>query len=512
MVRGHANEQAGDTPPEIDTRDAPALALLGHDLRAALSELIGGLRLIDVTTLLPAPRNQIRRSRAASEALALLLEQALGLLQGEDTALDTPIRTDRCLNDIRLRWEGGAQVCGMQFTLRVAPGVPDFLTLDPALIERLLSNLLGNALKYSHGRKVARDFSLAAANWLQIRASDDGQGFADAVLPRLFIAPVQSDTHIKPGTGLGLHIVRDMVLRAGGTIVAGNLLPSGAEVVAQLPLPNRHDAQYDNWETGTLPDLGCARILVADDNKTSRDVLTQMLSRMGAEVVTVADGTAAIGRIERESFDALLVDIEMPRFSGLDVIRHLRSAPGPMARLPILAVTAYSLRANRQAIEAAGATAVLSKPNLAIAALGDTILAAIDPDRESRPSVPRDVLRLEPEAGRFAHLLEIAGPATAAELVARLSEDLRSVERGLLSAARGPHWPGIRAQSHVLIALAGTTGAIRLQHLCEDLNELANRSLPDRGTFLILLPQTLEALDALIHFVEHQSPLTGMPS
>ena len=70
----------------------------------------------------------------------------------------------------------------------------------------------------------------------------------------------------------------------------------------------------------TLPDLGHLRVLVADDNETSRLLAVHLLGQMGAEVVTVADGVAAIGRIEREGFDALLIDIEMPRFSGLDVI------------------------------------------------------------------------------------------------------------------------------------------------------------------------------------------------
>lgn len=501
---------ASDSLYDTDPRDTPGLSLLGHDLRAALSEVMGGLRLIEASRLPAEPRTQIARSRAACEALALLLEQAMTLLVGEGSeefASPPTLRTTRFIDTIRLRWEGRAQEVGISFTLVAEPDLPALLSLDPAQIERILSNLLGNAIKYAVGGSVHCAIGLAANDVLQIKVTDDGPGFSEAALSRAFQTNYHPETAGKPGTGMGLRIVAGIVQSAGGTVRMGNLHPSGAEICVLLPFGlNEHPI---DTTAEPLPNLGHLRMLVADDNATSRRLMTMMLGQMGAEVVAVGDGVSAIGRIERESFDVLLLDIEMPGFSGVDVIHYLRAMPGPLARLPILAITAYWLRSNHEAIKAAGANAVLSKPGLTAAVLGAAILAAVEPEAFASAEADTALSSQGTEATQLDHLLRIAGPQVAEELLKRLLADLQSVERGLLGSARRPNWDGIRAHTHVLIALAGTSGATRLRTLSENLNLLSHQDTPDRGTFLTLLPQTLEALDRLIHFVGHQLPPDG---
>lgn len=493
--------------PALDPRDAPAMALLGHDLRAALSEVIGGLRLIDPAPLAPASRQQIARTKAAGEALALLLEQALTLLVGDGYPADAapPLQTDRLFASIRLRWEPSAREHGLGFQLLASTDLPALLPLDAALIERILSNLLGNAIKYAGTGLISCTFGLTPEGHLHLCVQDEGPGFAAIPLPRLFAGTPRPDPSHKPGSGLGLHIVHDMVETAGGQISARNRDEGGAEISVTLPLPDLAPGAAQTHPASPLPDLSQLRVLVADDNQTSRQLLTQMLTQMGAEVVTAADGVQAVGRIERESFDLLLIDIEMPGFNGLEVIRHIRAMPGPVAQLPILAVTAYRMRANKAAIAAAGADYTLSKPVLCPITLGETALALLQ-DRHARPA-PSAPAQMQPD--RFDRLLAMAGPDLAAELLHQLHEDLLRAERGLLAASHRLDWQGVRAQTHVLIALAGTAGASQLQHLAEALNTLAHGAAPDRGTFLTLLPQLLEALDALIHFVGRHSPEQG---
>lgn len=493
--------------PVQDPRDAPAMALLGHDLRAALSEVIGGLRLIDPAPLAAASRQQIARTKAAGEALALLLEQALTLLVGEVDAAEAapPLQTDRLLASIRLRWEPTAREHGLGFQLLASSDLPALLPVDAALIERILANLLANAIKYAGTGLITCSFGLSPDGQLQVCVQDEGPGFATTTLPALFAGNPRPEHCLKPGSGLGLRIVRDMVTTAGGQISAQNRDGGGAAICVTLPLSELATGAPPPHPESPLPDLSQLRVLVADDNQTSRQMLTQMLTQMGAEVVTVADGVQAIGRIERESFDLLLIDIEMPGFNGLEVIRHLRAMPGPVARLPILAVTAYRMRANKAAIEAAGADQILSKPVLCPITLGETALALVQ-DRRGK-ATPNAPVQMLPD--RFDTLLAMAGPDLAAELLDRLHEDLSRAERGLLAASHGLDWQGVRAQTHVLMALAGTAGASHLQYLAEEMNMLAHAAPPDRGTFLTLLPQLLEALDALIDFVGRHSPGQG---
>ncbi|MDZ4311453.1 MAG: response regulator [Cypionkella sp.] len=482
--------------------DAQTVALLGHDLRAALSEVIGGLRLIDVELLAPELRDLIARTRAGSESLALLLEQALALL------LDAPpdklapaqsVQTQPFLDNLHLRWNARAQEHGLSFHLD-AKGLPAHLALDPALLERVLSNLLNNALKYADTGRISCKLRTTPDHILRINVQDQGKGFSPGTLARLYTCNNRDESASTPGSGMGLHIVWDIVEQAGGQIAVGNHSEGGAEVAVQLPLrPQPPTAKLQQ----TL--LRGRHLLIADDSETSRLLLTQMLSDQGAQITAVADGAQAITQLHQGKFDALIVDIEMPQMNGLEVISHIRSQPGPLARLPILAITAYQLRANKAAILVAGADGLLCKPVLDAQGLSEVLLQVL-----RRNVIPAHTAQqIEPD--QFEKLLQMAGPQVAAELLDRLQKDLRATERGLVAASHGPDWPAVRRQTHVMIALAGTAGASFLHQLAQAMNDLASQAVPDRGTFHTLLPQALEQLDMLIHFIDQKIPSPTNP-
>lgn len=504
MMTDRPLSSAGFGFPIMDPRDAPTLSLLGHDLRAALSEVIGGLRLVETTGMDAANRLKIARTRAAGEALSLLLEQTLAIMLGEADSADAPhglLQTERLLEGIRLRWEGRAQDNGLDFRLE-APDLPPQLRMDGALVERVLSNLLGNAVKFAGAGCVTCKINLQGDR-LAIAVSDEGPGFAENALPRLFHVNSRPENAAKPGTGLGLHIVRDMVDRAGGSIIARNRPEGGAEVAVHLPLPDQSDLPPLPDAAAATPDLSRCRVLVVDDNATSRTILQQFLGQMGAEVVLATDGVEALGRLERESIDLLLIDMEMPRMTGLDVIRHLRSQPGPLSHLPVLAITAHVTKAKRTEIETAGANAVLAKPVICPAALAAAVAQTLAGRSEPDGALP-DI-----DPAQFDRLLSMAGPVMAVELVDRFLEDLQAAAKHLDAARHGPNWASIRAQSHVLIALAGTAGAHRLQGLAEHLNHLAHGDAPRRSDLSPLFDQTLQALQAMISFVAGKARSLG---
>ena len=489
--------------PEVDPRDAHALSLLGHDLRAALSEVMGGLRLVEIQALDTANRDKIARTHAAAEALSLLLEQALTLMLGTEDAEALPqdmLQTERLLDAIRLRWQGRAGDNGLAFRLETA-NLPPLLRLDRALLERILSNLLGNAIKFAGKGCVTCRIGLLADR-LTIAVIDEGPGFAETALPRLFHVNSRPGTASKPGSGLGLHIVRDMVGRAGGRITARNRPEGGAEVVVDLPMSDLSHQPPLMDGLDHLPDLTRCRILLTDDSPTGRHLLQMMLVQMGAEVVLASDGVEAIGRLERESFDVLVIDIEMPRMNGLDVMRHLRGMPGRLATLPVLAITAHSGATMRHDILSAGATAVLAKPVASPAALGAALAAALGL-QAATATVPPQI-----DTAQFDRLLAMAGPA-AVDLMERLLQDLRCAERNLAAAQSGPNWASIRVQTHVLIALAGTTGGYRLQGLAELMNKTAQSDTADNSTLPGLFHQTLSELQTLIAFVAGKADLKG---
>jgi two-component system, OmpR family, aerobic respiration control sensor histidine kinase ArcB len=489
--------------PALDPRDAPALALLGHDLRAGLSEVIGSLRLIPPESLTSASRLQVDRSIAASEALALLLEQALTLLSGRDPAQQSYVlQTDRLLSNLKLRWTPRLRALGLQFQLLAAPDLPAQLGLDGALFERVLANLLGNIAKYvKQGRVICR-IGLLHERMLEVSVQDDGPGFSPASLARISTGRSTRDPSTQPGSGLGLMIVREMVEASGGTLDIRNRDGGGALVLVSLPLTPFSLTEVTEPSPEPAPDLSHLRILLADDSSTHRILHQQLLTRLGAEVVLAKDGVETIGRIERESFDLAIIDVEMPYFNGLDVIRHIRGRSDAVAKLPILALTAHSGDEASARITDVGADGMLNKPIASASLLGQAVLRAYEQKR-GRSALPHPI-SLQTEGidhDQFANLLKMAGPQGAAKILTHIHLDLLRTEADLIAASHGPTWPAVRAQTHVLIALAGTAGADELSQQAQALNQLAHQTRPDRGTFLALLPQLLESLRELVKFI-----------
>jgi CheY-like chemotaxis protein len=199
---------------------------------------------------------------------------------------------------------------------------------------------------------------------------------------------------------------------------------------------------------------------------------------------------AALGR---ERFDIALLDIEMPRMSGLEVMEHVRAASGDLAALPLVAVTAYVLRDNREAIYAAGADGIIGKPIASPAEFGRAILRHVgQPAGETRPP---DVLggaglEVKMDFSRLERLLEAAGPEGSAELLARMTEDLQAVGQALDKGVAAADAEAVRAQTHILIAISGAVGAERLCQFAEVLNIAAKRSNHDQ------MPLILEHLQA----------------
>ncbi|MDH5453584.1 MAG: ATP-binding protein, partial [Paracoccaceae bacterium] len=214
------------------------MTLLGHDLRAAVSDVIGGLRLIDQKSLGDATQLQLERVRAASEILARLLEEGLSMMLGEDDFAATHpanLQMSRFLYDLRMRWSGRASENGLLFHIETADNVPAVLTLDRIALERILSNILSNAIKYTENGTVRLDIRMAETGALRFTVTDQGPGFSAEALQRLFQYQGRPESAGKPGHGLGMHITKNMTGRLGGEISVQNLSDGGARVTLDLP-------------------------------------------------------------------------------------------------------------------------------------------------------------------------------------------------------------------------------------------------------------------------------------
>lgn len=476
-------------PREISVRNArsgspkgrEAVSLLSHDLRSLLFDVTGGLSLLDLESLSDADRAQLGRVEAAANSLRLMLEQMLDRIDalpagdGSAQSFDLP----GFLDALAARWAGRAASTGADFGIDADPDLPEAIGLDRIALDRILANLIGNALKFDPDGAICLGVRKRDNDDLVFSVSDCGPGFSTAAMTSLYEfhgRPVGGD---RPGSGLGLHIAQRQATDIGGTLSAHNAPDGGAVVELILPRAAWNDGvtgAQSQLDEAAIPDLAGTRILLAEDNATNQLVAGQMLRSMGCEVTIAGDGLEAMKALEEAEFDAALLDIEMPRMSGLEVLATIRASDGPNAATPLIALTAYVMREHRDRIAQAGAVDIVAKPITSVARLGRTIQAHlrganVDPGAQQEPYAGCTADRAVMD-----QLLAAVGPGRKVELLARLDDDLAAIAAGLRQADETGSMEDRRAHSHVLISVAGMTGAGGLQSLARDLNAAANKN------------------------------------
>lgn len=492
-------------PAEVPVLNVTAqMTLLGHDLRAAALDIVGGLRLVSHEGLNHDTRMQLERVRASGETLARLMDEGLSMMLGDDALRiathPTNVHLAQFIYDADMRWSGRARENGLEFRVAVGADVPQVLALDRIALERVLSNLLSNAMTYSEHGMVELDIDMLPSGALGIAVTDQGPGFSPGAMARLFEYGGRPLGKNQPGQGLGMHITRTMAARLGGTISVENRPEGGACVTLLLP-PECWTRPAAAEKAAALPDLSRYKVLVADDCATNRTIIGQMLVQMGAEVEFAEDGLAAIERLDARHFDLALIDIEMPDMLGTEVIRTLRADSCGNAQMPVIAITAHVLRAHHHAIYAAGADAVLTKPLASLESFGQSVAAVL---RRRNASADKGATAdpLSAACDGLEQLLRAAGPEVGDALLDQLSVDLRSAEHALIAGLAESSIPLVKSSTHVLIALAGAVGARALQAMATRLNTSAHRS--ETSGFAKLGRETLGHLRRLITFVAEE--------
>lgn len=499
-----SQKRSASKAAENDTEIGRRAALLGHDIRNAVADILGGLALADLDPLDPASRQQLQRVRSAGEQLARLSDEVLALVTGDQgtTIADSgqTLRLIPFLEDIEARWAAHAREKNLRFALELGNDLPAAIGTDRGALERILANLIGNAMKHTVEGEVTLSVGMRPQEALSLTVRDTGPGFSDDALARLFEAGGRPPESATPGTGLGLHIVHDLGGQINGHMQVGNRSLGGAEVAVLLPRAAWAPGVSAHAQDSALPDLSGKCVLVAEDNPTNQLLIRQMLETLGADTRLAADGREALALLDNGHFYLALIDIEMPRLSGLDLIRSLRrsEAHEKAPPLPVLAITAYVLSANRDEIYEAGADGILAKPIISLESFGEAIAAVLrdgpayrpaeNPTQDDSAATPLNTLRLD----RLLALAGVEGP----ELLNRLREDFDTVQRGIRDGLSAPDFALLRARTHVLISLAGAVGSDELQGMAETMSAAAQSQ--DHAAARALGPRVVKRIDTVL--------------
>ena len=348
------------------------LANMSHELRTPLTSVIGFSGLLQASKQLPAiEKGHAERIHTASGALLSVINDILDYSKLEAEAVDMEPRpfAPRDLAD------GAAAIVetqcrdkGLDLVVEIDPALPQALTGDEGRLRQVMLNFLSNAVKFTPRGRVHLTVGgrpAADGRWmLRVSVTDTGIGLSAEQVSTMFERFTQGDastTRIYGGTGLGLAISQRLVELMGGKVGVDSRPGEGSTFWLEVALPEAEAVTATHTDEVQMPEQGY-RILVADDAAANRELVVAILAGLGLEADAVCDGAEAIDAVRTGTYDLVLMDMQMPVMDGLAATRAIRAMDGPVARLPILALSANVQREQVDRCLEAGMDGHLAKP------------------------------------------------------------------------------------------------------------------------------------------------------
>lgn len=352
------------------------LANMSHEIRTPLNGIMGMLQLMQSEPLTGNLKDYVDNALLASKRLTRLLGDILDLSQVEAGMLKIqPVIFDlkSSILSIQQLFQPAFLKKDVELKFTVSKEIPTFLVGDATRLQQILTNLVGNSLKFTEKGSVTIDLCLLTpvrGNQCRIlfTVKDTGIGISDEILPTLFNAFVQAEhsfTRKYQGAGLGLSISKHLISLLGGNMAITSTENKGTSFYFSIPFPlasSQQNSEENGQQKGTNSAL---KILLAEDDDISQFVVSRVLQNLGHQVHPVKNGREALDILrEISDFDILLLDIQMPVLDGVEVTRILRSKSEyqKYASIPIVAMTAYAMAGDKETFLDCGMNDYISKP------------------------------------------------------------------------------------------------------------------------------------------------------
>jgi PAS domain S-box-containing protein len=360
-----AAEQASEAKSQF-------LANMSHEIRTPMTAILGFAKLFREKTMDSKSRNFTEQIISSGEHLLNLINDILDLSRVESgrVVIDpTPYDIRELLEEMVDLYKPLAERKNIKLKFG-SLNIPPRVILDRGRTRQIVSNLLNNALKFiEEGEVELRVVMDLGVQGIIISVSDTGPGIPKDQQKKIFepfYQSTKSDSKVYEGSGLGLAITSRLVKAMGGIIELESEKNKLTTFIVHLPCEfttgetKGKITEFDINETESS-DISNLKVLVADDHQANRTLISYILEQVGCTVVVAEDGKEAVEAFRNEAFDIIVLDVQMPVMDGYEALRRIRALPGG-SRIPILTLTAYAMRGDRERFLAIGADDYLSKP------------------------------------------------------------------------------------------------------------------------------------------------------
>ena len=346
------------------------LAVMSHEIRTPLNGVLGVAALMERELTQEAMRPYARTILNSGQSLLRLLTDALDMSRAEAGLMTfemAPVHLDSVAADLKALWNPRAQEKNLTLTVTHDTAGHDWVAGDEMRLKQLFNNLIGNALKFTLAGEVtvhiaSRDMDGQIA--LTATVDDSGPGVPVDAAGTIF-DPFNTGHAGREGAGagLGLAICRQIVELMSGSIAVERSPQGGARFRFTLTLPSASREMRAAASQMAEPTAHTTlHVLIVDDNATNRFVASKVLELFGCSAEAVEGGREAMERVQTGAFDLVLMDIKMPGMDGVQATREIRGLSGPVADIPILALTANADPRDEAEYLAAGMDGVAQKP------------------------------------------------------------------------------------------------------------------------------------------------------